>query len=146
MRQQLRNLTRPLRRQTGQNILQVGMRIVPVHARRLNQTHDRCRPFPLRSDLAAHRCIDIRFPTYDGMDAWEFERQGKKLQVRVDGQLVFNSTTHIADAAVSGPGIAYLPEDEFVLQLAQGHLVWVLEDWCALPQPPATFPGIFAGR
>ncbi|WKV85879.1 LysR family transcriptional regulator [Pseudomonas sp. B24_DOA] len=81
-------------------------------------------------ELAAHRCIDIRFPTYDGVDAWEFERQGKKLKVRVDGQLVFNSTVHIADAAVNGLGIAYLPEDEFGTHLAEGRLVRVLEDWC----------------
>lgn len=81
-------------------------------------------------DLAAHRCIDIRFPTYDGVDAWEFERQGKKLKVRVDGQLVFNSTVHIADAAVNGLGIAYLPEDEFGAHLAEGRLVRVLDDWC----------------
>ncbi|WP_282387162.1 MULTISPECIES: LysR family transcriptional regulator [unclassified Pseudomonas] len=81
-------------------------------------------------DLAAHLCIDIRFPTYDGVDAWEFERQGKKLKVRVDGQLVFNSTVHIADAAVNGLGIAYLPEDEFGAHLAEGRLVRVLEDWC----------------
>ncbi|GLH43192.1 LysR family transcriptional regulator [Pseudomonas moraviensis] len=81
-------------------------------------------------DLAAHRCIDIRFPTYDGVDAWEFERQGKKLKVRVDGQLVFNSTVHIADAAVNGLGIAYLPEDEFGAHLAERRLVRVLEDWC----------------
>ncbi|MBV4484621.1 LysR family transcriptional regulator [Pseudomonas sp. SWRI153] len=81
-------------------------------------------------DLAAHRCIDIRFPTYDGVDAWEFERQGKKLKVRVEGQLVFNSTVHIADAAVNGLGIAYLPEDEFSPHLAEGRLVRVLEDWC----------------
>ncbi|PYB87849.1 LysR family transcriptional regulator [Pseudomonas koreensis] len=81
-------------------------------------------------ELAAHRCIDIRFPTYDGVDAWEFERQGKKLKIRVDGQLVFNSTVHIADAAVNGLGIAYLPEDEFGAHLAEGRLVRVLEDWC----------------
>lgn len=81
-------------------------------------------------DLTAHRCIDIRFPTYDGVDAWEFERQGKKLKVRVDGQLVFNSTVHIADAAVNGLGIAYLPEDEFGVHLGEGRLVRVLEDWC----------------
>lgn len=81
-------------------------------------------------DLAAHRCIDIRFPTYDGVDAWEFERQGKKLKVRVDGQLVFNSTVHIADAAVNGLGIAYLPEDEFGAHLAEERLVRVLDDWC----------------
>ncbi|WP_312998762.1 LysR family transcriptional regulator [Pseudomonas sp.] len=81
-------------------------------------------------ELAAHRCIDIRFPTYDGVDAWEFERQGKKLKVRVDGQLVFNSTVHITDAAVNGLGIAYLPEDEFGAHLAEGRLVRVLDDWC----------------
>jgi DNA-binding transcriptional LysR family regulator len=81
-------------------------------------------------DLAAHRCIDIRFPTYGGMDAWEFERKGKKLRVRVDGQLVFNTTIHIADAAVGGLGIAYLPEDEFAPHLEEGRLIRVLEDWC----------------
>jgi DNA-binding transcriptional LysR family regulator len=81
-------------------------------------------------DLAAHRCIDIRFPTYGGVDAWEFERKGKKLRVRVEGQLVFNTTTHIADAAVSGLGIAYLPEDEFAPHLEEGRLIRVLEDWC----------------
>ena len=64
------------------------------------------------------------------MDAWEFERRGKKLKVRVDGQLVFNSTTHIADAAVSGLNIAYLPEDEFAPHLTEGRLVRVLEVWC----------------
>lgn len=82
------------------------------------------------NDLAAHRCIDIRFPTYGGVDAWEFERKGKKLRVRVDGQLLFNTTTHIADAAVGGLGIAYLPEDEFAPHLEEGRLIRVLEDWC----------------
>lgn len=81
-------------------------------------------------DLMAHRCINIRFPTYGGVDAWEFERRGKKLKVRVDGQLVFNTTTHVADAAVGGMGIAYLPEQEFAPHIAEGRLMRVLEDWC----------------
>jgi len=81
-------------------------------------------------DLVAHRCINIRFPTYGGLDAWEFERRGQKLNVRVDGQLVFNTTTHAADAAVGGMGIAYLPEEEFGLHIAEGRLQRVLEDWC----------------
>ncbi len=88
-------------------------------------------PIPTHpNDLAAHRCIDIRFPTYGGVDAWEFECKGKKLRVRVEGQLVFNTTTHIADAAVGGLGIAYLPEDEFAPHLEEGRLIRVLEDWC----------------
>lgn len=81
-------------------------------------------------DLVTHRCIDIRFPTHGGIDAWEFERRGKKLKVRVDGRVVFNTTPHIVDAAVGGMGIAYLPEEEFSPHIAEGRLVRVLEDWC----------------
>ncbi|MDH4611599.1 LysR family transcriptional regulator [Pseudomonas sp. BN102] len=81
-------------------------------------------------DLVKHRCIDIRFPTHGGTDAWEFERRGKKLKVRGDGRLVFNTTPHIVDAALGGMGIAYLPEDEFSPHIAEGRLIRVLEDWC----------------
>ncbi|MCA6999710.1 LysR family transcriptional regulator [Dickeya solani] len=81
-------------------------------------------------DLVDHRCINIRFPTYGGLDVWEFEQQAKKIKIRVDGQLVFNTTTHIAAAAVGGLGIAYLPEEEFSPYLEEGQLIRVLEDWC----------------
>lgn len=77
-----------------------------------------------------HQCINIRFPTYGGLDVWEFERRGRKLKIRVDGQLVVNTTPHIAAAAVGGLGVAYLPEDEFWPHLEEGRLVRVLEDWC----------------
>lgn len=86
-------------------------------------------------DLVNHRCIDIRFPTH-GISPWEFERRGRRLNVRVDGQLVFNTTPeHIVTAALDGLGVAYLPEAEFAPHIEKGHLVRVLEDWC----PP--FPG-----
>ncbi len=81
-------------------------------------------------DLVNHRCIDIRFPTKGAVDAWEFERRGRKVNVRVEGQLIFNTSPHIAAAAVDGLGIAYLPEDEFKPHLDEGRLVRVLEDWC----------------
>jgi DNA-binding transcriptional LysR family regulator len=81
-------------------------------------------------DLVNHSCIDIRFPTKGAVDAWEFERRGRKVNVRVEGQLIFNTTPHIAAAAVDGLGIAYLPEDEFKPHLDEGRLVRVLEDWC----------------
>jgi len=81
-------------------------------------------------DLVHHRCINLRFPTYEGSDVWEFERRGRKLKIRVDGPVIFNTTTHIADAAVRGLGIAYLPEEEFSPYLEEGRLVRVLEDWC----------------
>lgn len=81
-------------------------------------------------DLIDHSCINIRFPTHGGLYVWEFERDGKKLNIRVDGQLIFNTPTHMIDAALAGLGIAYLPEEEFSPYLEQGHLVRVLDDWC----------------
>lgn len=86
-------------------------------------------------ELTAHRCINLRLPTYGGLYAWEFERRGRQLNVRVDGQLVFNTSPPIVAAALAGLGIAFLPDDEFAPHLDKGKLVRVLEDWC----PP--FPG-----
>lgn len=64
------------------------------------------------------------------MDVWEFERRGQKLKIRVDGQLIFNTTPHITDAALGGTGIAYLPEAEFAPHIEEGRLTRVLEQWC----------------
>jgi DNA-binding transcriptional LysR family regulator len=86
-------------------------------------------------DLTAHACINIRLPTYGGLYAWEFEKDGRELRVRVEGQLVFNNIALRLDAALAGFGLAYLPEDQVRTHLAEGRLVRVLADWC----PP--FPG-----
>ena len=86
-------------------------------------------------DLTRHNCINIRLPTYGGLYAWEFEKNGSELKVRVDGQLVFNAPNQALRAALTGLGMAYLPEDMVLAHLAAGRLVRVLEDWC----PP--FPG-----
>ena len=86
-------------------------------------------------DLTDHNCINLRLATYGGLYAWEFERGGRELKVRVDGQLVFNGSAQMLSAALAGFGLAYVPEDAARRHLAQGHLKRVLEDWC----PP--FPG-----
>jgi len=83
------------------------------------------------ADLTAHRCINMRFPTHGGLYVWEFERRGRELNVRVDGQVTLNSTPHIVVAALEGLGIAFLPEEEFAPHIEEGLLVRVLEDWCA---------------
>lgn len=89
------------------------------------------RPKPKSpADLTAHVCINMRFPTHGGLYVWEFERRGKQLNVRVEGQVTLNSTPHIVQAALAGLGIAYLPEEEFSPHLIEGRLVRVLEDWC----------------
>ncbi|MEW6640808.1 MAG: LysR family transcriptional regulator [Pseudomonadota bacterium] len=85
-------------------------------------------------DLTTHACINIRLPTYGGLYAWEFEKRGRELKVRVDGQLVFNTMVPRLNAVLAGFGLAYLPEDQVQQHLAEGRLVRVLEDWC----PPFT--------
>ena len=86
-------------------------------------------------ELAGHRCINLRLPTRGGLYAWEFEKDGQALSVRVDGQLVFNSTTPRLRAALDGFGLAMLPADLAREHLAAGRLVQVLDDWSP------TFPG-----
>jgi DNA-binding transcriptional LysR family regulator len=82
-------------------------------------------------DLTKHSCINMRFPTHGGLYVWEFGRRGKQLNVRVDGQVILNTTPHIVLAALEGLGIAFLPEEEFAPHMEKGRLVRVLEDWCA---------------
>jgi DNA-binding transcriptional LysR family regulator len=81
-------------------------------------------------DLTAHDCINIRLPTYGGLYAWEFEKRGRELKVRVDGQLVFNAVALRLTAVLAGLGLAYLPEDQVQAHLADGRLIRVLDDWC----------------
>lgn len=89
------------------------------------------RPRPAApQDLMAHNCINMRMPTYGGLFAWEFEKDGRELKVRVDGQLVFNSLALRINAALDGQGLAYMPEDQALPHVEAGRLVRVLEDWC----------------
>ena len=81
-------------------------------------------------DLMAHRCINLRFPTRGEIYVWEFERGDRRFNIRVDGQIVLNSTPHIVLAALEGLGIAFLPEEEFAPHIEQGRLARALDDWC----------------
>jgi DNA-binding transcriptional LysR family regulator len=94
------------------------------------------RPRPRTpQDLTTHSCINLRLPTYGGLYAWEFEKGGRELKVRVEGQLVFGTTALILEAVLAGFGLAYLPEEQVQMHLADERLIRVLGDWC----PP--FPG-----
>jgi DNA-binding transcriptional LysR family regulator len=89
------------------------------------------RPRPKRpQDLTAHDCINLRLPTYGSVYAWEFEKNGRELKVRVEGQWVFNNIALRLKAALAGLGLAYLPEDQVRTHLAEGRLVRVLVNWC----------------
>ncbi|MGH6684611.1 MAG: LysR family transcriptional regulator [Pseudolabrys sp.] len=94
------------------------------------------RPAPKRpQDLIEHNCINLRLPTHGGVYAWEFEKNGRELKVRVEGQMTFNAAAQMLNAAVAGLGLAYVPEGLVQPHLVKGRLKRVLEDWC----PP--FPG-----
>jgi DNA-binding transcriptional LysR family regulator len=88
-------------------------------------------PKPLTPhDLVEHNCINIRLPTHQKLYAWEFEKDGKPLNVNVRGQLTITSGQAQIDAALSGVGVMFSPEDKIKKYLDSGELVLVLDDWC----------------
>ncbi|ENT4820070.1 TPA: LysR family transcriptional regulator [Citrobacter freundii] len=96
------------------------------------------RPVPeTPHELQNHRCINMRLPTAGGLYHWEFERDGKPLRVRVEGQLTLNLLTERIDAALSGFGLTCVPEDSVAEYVKSGALVQVLRSWC--PE----FPGYY---
>ena len=103
------------------------MRMAVVGAPGYFRTH----PAPKRpQDLLAHNCINLRLPTHGNTYAWEFEKAGRELRVRVEGQFTFNASAQLLKAAVAGCGLAYLPEGMAEAYLEQGQLKRVLSDWC----------------
>lgn len=81
------------------------------------------------AELTAHQCINLRLPTRGGLYAWDFEKEGKTLSVRVQGQVVFNNTYLMLQAALDGLGLAYIPLDLAQEHIASGRLLPVLEAW-----------------
>ena len=82
-------------------------------------------------DLSTHNCINMRFNTAGGLYAWELEKEGREVKVRVEGQLVFNDTDAIIQAAEAGLGLGFVMEDQVEDAIAAGRLERVLEDWSA---------------
>jgi DNA-binding transcriptional LysR family regulator len=81
-------------------------------------------------DLASHKCINLRFQTKGDLYAWEFEREGRAINIRVDGPLVLNNSPLMLQAASDGLGIAFVLAEHVEAHTTSGELVRVLEDWC----------------
>ena len=97
------------------------------------------RPKPASlADLMKHNCITLRLSSSGGIYAWELRHGGEDLEARVRGQLVFNDARHQLDAALSGAGLAFLPESLVAEHVRAGRLLSVMEDWCP------SFPGLHA--
>lgn len=80
-------------------------------------------------DLTDHACINMRMAMMGGLYVWEFEKDGRELNVRVDGPLIFNDSGLKLRAAMAGFGLAFVMEDTAAEAIAEGSLVPVLTDW-----------------
>ena len=81
-------------------------------------------------ELVSHNCINLRLASAGGLYAWEFEKDGRDINVRVDGQFTFNTSGLIRKAVRAGLGLASIPIDQIKDDLASGALVRVLAEWC----------------
>jgi DNA-binding transcriptional LysR family regulator len=101
------------------------------------------RPAPKApQDLTTHNCVNLRLPG-GGLYTWEFEKGGRELRVRVEGQVIANGTMSMLNAACAGLGLAHIPEGMAQPYLDDGRLVRVLEDWC---EPSSGYHLYYASR
>jgi len=81
-------------------------------------------------DLTRHKCINLRMRSSGGLYVWEFEKNGKEVNVRVEGQITFNGAAPIMEAVRSGHGIAYVMEDRAKPLIESGAAIRIMESWC----------------
>ncbi|AGH51392.1 LysR family transcriptional regulator [Sphingomonas sp. MM-1] len=86
-------------------------------------------------DLEGHICINYRLVGGGGLLPWEFERDGREVNIRAKGQLIVNDGVLAAAAVRAGAGLGILMEHEVAQEIADGRLVQVLDEWCP------SFPG-----
>jgi DNA-binding transcriptional LysR family regulator len=84
------------------------------------------------ADLAAHNCL--HYPRSQDTPAWTLEPLsrkpgGERVTVQVSGSLTANNSEALRDAALSGLGIALLPDFTAQASLQAGKLVQVLPQW-----------------
>lgn len=89
-------------------------------------------------ELLKHNCINLRLASSGGLYAWELKHEGRDVEARVRGQAVFTSAYAIANAALNGCGLAYLPASMVGQHVREGRLVAVMPEWWT------TFPGLHA--
>lgn len=83
------------------------------------------------TELQQHACLRIRYVTSGAVYRWEFEQEGKRMEVAVEGPMTANDSTATLQAALAGLGLAYVLEAQAAEYLAAGQLQTVLDDWLA---------------
>jgi DNA-binding transcriptional LysR family regulator len=79
-------------------------------------------------DLAAHNCL--RYIDADLNDHWYFNQNHKITAIKVNGRFCANNAHTIKSAAVSGMGIALLPEYIVTKKIKAGKLIRLLDEYC----------------
>ncbi|KAA0701075.1 LysR family transcriptional regulator [Neorhizobium sp. P12A] len=81
-------------------------------------------------DLANHDCVTYYMTSAGGPYWWEFEEDGRDVEVKVSGSFMVNDSDMMIAAALAGSGLVYVFEDFAEEHLRNGRLVRVLEDYC----------------
>ena len=76
-----------------------------------------------------------RFEHQRDRDTWRFQGPDGPLNVQVKGRLRANHGDVLADAAIAGVGLAWLPDFIVADPIEQGQLEVVLDDQCHSPSP-----------
>jgi len=94
-------------------------------------------------ELRGHRCLRMRFNS--GMfAAWRFMKDGKALEVEVEGPLVANRAEPLIRAARDGVGIYYTIHSYVAPLMSSGALISLLEGW--MPPPSDGFSLYYPSR
>ena len=86
-------------------------------------------------ELQNHNCL--HYPRSHESPAWTFERLGRsrpgeRITVPVSGNFAANNSEALREAALSGAGIALMPDFSAQTAVQQGKLVRVLPEWKAV--------------
>ncbi|AZS49898.1 LysR family transcriptional regulator [Entomomonas moraniae] len=99
-------------------------------------------------DLRNHQCIQFRFLS-GALYHWDFAYQGRSMSVDVNGPMTLGNTNLMVEAALTGIGIAWVPDYHVHEHIRHGRLVQILPEWSpcisrmclyyptSLHQPPA---------
>jgi DNA-binding transcriptional LysR family regulator len=88
-------------------------------------------------DLVQHNCITLRMSS-GGIYAWELRDGDRSVDARVSGQVTFSGAYQMLNAALSGYGLAFLPEQLTQPHVDAGRLRRVMDDCCR------SFPPLYA--
>jgi DNA-binding transcriptional LysR family regulator len=85
-------------------------------------------------DLRTHNCIRFRYPS-GLLVPWIFEKEGRRLEVAVEGRLTVNDAELAVRAALDGAGVLYMARGYVAPDIKKGRLVSLLEKWRARSVP-----------